>query len=332
MTPDDDLTPQLSQAFADRHLALAPSGQFLAEQETAEGMARDADHAKQATDWLRSMGMGDALPSPSDYDYPAMIRDSVYPTKDGAGRVPLPPKYWKPGRMIVGGVDLATGQRITSRAPLEDRILGLAVEEDESGGPDVGDVISTLHADDLAELSTRERRSLEAWMESHGVSVRTGERLPGDGMLAAGPTGTRTDVPSGPGVRINEPTGTVGPIPRNKVEEVVGTLGNWIQQMAGELDKVGVKIPIPFTGGSVNPTLKDLTVGDIGRVLEDVSYGFYPFTGGNAATGGIGTFGLKPDALEVLNAAPVAGAVAKGVAKGAKALDPLTEPLKVQFP
>ena len=100
MISDDDLSPQLAQAFADRHLSLAPSGRFLAEQEAADTATRDAEHATQASDWLRSQGLGDALPSPNDYDYTAMIRDAVYPTKDGAGRVPLPPKYWKPGRMM----------------------------------------------------------------------------------------------------------------------------------------------------------------------------------------------------------------------------------------
>ena len=193
MTPDDDLTPHLSQAFADRYLATSPSGRYLAEQEAADSATRDAEHQSAAHEWLRSQGLGDALPSPEDYDYPAMIRDSVFPTKDGAGRVPLPPKYWKPGRMIVGGVDLATGQRILSRTPLEDRVLGDAIEADEAGGPDVGDALSTLHVDDLAELSTRERRSLEAWMESHGV------------MIAAGPSQTRTDAPTGYYPRPNRP-------------------------------------------------------------------------------------------------------------------------------
>ena len=311
MISDDDLSPQLAQAFADRHLSLAPSGRFLAEQEAADTATRDAEHATQASDWLRSQGLGDALPSPNDYDYTAMIRDAVYPTKDGAGRVPLPPKYWKPGRMIVGGMDLATGQRITSRAPLEDRILGLAVEEDESGGPDVGDVISTLHADDLAELSTRERRSLEAWMESHGVVLAAG---PSKTMTDAGPVGQHTKP------RVNEQTGTVGPIPRDNTHAAVGRLGEWVQTLADQLDKLGVTIPTPW--GDVNPTLKDLTVGDIGRVLQDIADGFDPITGGNLATGGVGTYGLKPDALELLNAAPAAGVVVKGVTKGAKVLAP----------
>ena len=54
MTPDDDLTPSLLQAFTDRHLSMAPSGQFLAEQEASDAQAKDAEQQTAARDWLRS--------------------------------------------------------------------------------------------------------------------------------------------------------------------------------------------------------------------------------------------------------------------------------------
>lgn len=131
-----------------------------------------------------------------------------------------------------------------------------------------------------------------------------------DGVqLAAGPSSTRTDAPAGAGM------GEIKPIPRNPLQEVIGKLGDAIQSGAEKIDFDVIGLP-----GVGSLTLKDLTVGDIGKVLQDISYGFYPVRGGNEATGGIGTFGLKPDpALELLNAAPAVGAAGKAAVKGAKA-------------
>ena len=131
-----------------------------------------------------------------------------------------------------------------------------------------------------------------------------------EGMqLAAGPSSTRTDAPAGAGM------GEIKPIPRNPLQEVIGKLGDAIQSGAEKIDFDVIGLP-----GVGSLTLKDLTVGDIGKVLQDISYGFYPVRGGNEATGGIGTFGLKPEpALELLNAAPAVGAAGKAAVKGAKA-------------
>lgn len=126
-----------------------------------------------------------------------------------------------------------------------------------------------------------------------------------DGMqLAAGPSQTVSDA--GP---------SIGPIPRNTFQTAVGKLGELIQSGAEKIDFDVIGLP-----GVGSMTLKDLTVGDLGKVLQDMSYGFMPVRGGNVATGGIGTFGLKADpAMELLNAAPAVVSVAKGAAKAAKA-------------
>lgn len=127
-----------------------------------------------------------------------------------------------------------------------------------------------------------------------------------DGMqLAAGPSQTRSDAGGG--------MGEIKPIPRNRAQEALGFVGELLTKAGVQLDQYGLDVP-----GLGRITLKDLTVGEAGKVLEDMSYGFMPVRGGNSATGGIGTFGLKPDAsMELLNVAPAAGAVAKAGVKGA---------------
>lgn len=135
-----------------------------------------------------------------------------------------------------------------------------------------------------------------------------GETAPSvDGMqLAAGPSQTASDAGNG--------MGEIKPIPRNKAQEALGFVGEMLTKAGVQLDQYGLDVP-----GLGRITLKDLTVGDAGKVLEDMSYGFYPVKGGNAATGGIGTYGLKADpALELMNVAPAAGAVAKAGVKGAE--------------
>lgn len=118
-------------------------------------------------------------------------------------------------------------------------------------------------------------------------------------------------APSEP-VMVADASGTIGPIPRNDFQQAIGKLGELIQAGAEKIDFNVIGLP-----GVGSLTLKDLTVGDLGKVLQDISYGFYPITGGNSATGGIGTYGLKPEpTMDLLNAVPAAGAVAKGVTKG----------------
>lgn len=108
-------------------------------------------------------------------------------------------------------------------------------------------------------------------------------------------------------------TDSVREIPRNSVEKAIGNLGAWITSLAEQLDKFGIKIKVPGTDAEFNPTLKDITVGELGRVLEDISYGFYPVSGKGVTTG------LKSDAAELLNL-PVLSAPVAAAAKGVKAV------------
>lgn len=127
-----------------------------------------------------------------------------------------------------------------------------------------------------------------------------------DGMFGARHPGFTTQQAEG--------VGEVKEIERTKMQQAIGTMGAWIQSLAEQLDKYGVTIRIPGTDAELNPTLKDVTVGDLGKVLEDISFGFYPTKGAGMTTQ------LKPEAAELLNL-PVLGApvVAAGkvVAKGA---------------
>jgi hypothetical protein len=302
MTPDDDLTPSLLQAFTDRHLATAPSGQFLAEQEASDAATKDAERQTAARDWLRTQGLGDSVPSPNDYDYGRMFDDGIYPSKDAAGRVPLPPQYWKPGRMLIGGRDIATGQRIASRVPLEDRILS-GVEDDE---PDDGDGISTLTQDDIAELSSRERRVLEAWMESHGV------------MIAAGPSQTRTDAPTGYYPKPNRPP-TLDDLKQRGTDVwdvLAGALKGGVAQTLGLPGDVESLIRMLTGGEQVMPTTEDME-----KKLPPV----IPPTLSSLVTGGgqreaNAAYGETAGEFIGLGKAPTA--IAKGVVKGAQALGP----------
>lgn len=131
-------------------------------------------------------------------------------------------------------------------------------------------------------------------------------------MLAAGPSSTVTDAPA-----------SIGPIPRNKAQEALGFVGDLLTKAGVQLDKVGVDVPVL---GRI--TMKDLTVGDMGKVLEDMSYGFMPVRG----AGGIGgTTGLKPEAAELLNAAPAVGLATKAAVKGAKAAAPVAAQMAEQM-
>lgn len=180
---DDDLTSGAQAFFEQRARDTSEAMTFARRQQDETDAVTDAEHQQQARDWVRSQGLGDALPSPDDYDYPRMIREGVIPTKDGANRVPLPPQYWKPGRLLVNGVDLATGQRVLSRVPLEDRVLGLAQDGDEDAA-DVRTILSQAGPEHLDEIPPTQRRALDAWMEHHGIMVAQG-----------GTQGTATDAP-----------------------------------------------------------------------------------------------------------------------------------------
>lgn len=114
--------------------------------------------------------------------------------------------------------------------------------------------------------------------------------------------------------------GTVGKPYRSPGMEAVGSLADLLEMLGQYAAKAGVTVP---QGSPVMPgaslTLRDLTIGDLPRVLEDISYGMGPMKGGNYATGGIGTMGrVDPQIFELLNAAPAVGLAMNGAKKAGK--------------
>lgn len=108
-----------------------------------------------------------------------------------------------------------------------------------------------------------------------------------------------------------QPEASIRPIPRNMFQQAIGKFGEALSAAGVQLDKVGIDIPAL---GRV--TLKDLTVGEAGKVIENMSYGFMPTRG----AGGIGgTAGLKPEAAELLNV-PIVGTAAKAAGTVARAI------------
>lgn len=102
----------------------------------------------------------------------------------------------------------------------------------------------------------------------------------------------------------------------------LGLLADAVNTYANRAEKVGFTVPqwFPMLAGS-NINLKNFTVGDLGRVLEDISYGMPPTNGGNYATGGIGTLGqVDPSMLELANALPFLGLAGKGIRRAGKVL------------
>lgn len=112
--------------------------------------------------------------------------------------------------------------------------------------------------------------------------------------------------------------GSVGIPYRGTLAEMVGRGGTAAQRLAQALDQYGARIP----GTQSRISLKDLTLGDAGQVLENTSYGMPPTTGGNYATGGLGTIGASPQAMELFNLGGVASGTVKGAQVGAKVLGP----------
>jgi len=138
-----------------------------------------------------------------------------------------------------------------------------------------------------------------------------------DTMLAAAPTTEPTGQVTVSGFQpqqvrtdVQPELGVARPIPQNKAQEALGYLGELLTKAGVQLDKVGIDIPVL---GRIS--LKDLTVGESGKVLEDMALGFYPIEGAGGFISG--TTRIKPDpALELLNIAPIAGAAAKVAGKG----------------
>jgi hypothetical protein len=204
----DDDRRDLLQSFERRGYLLSDAGQFEMQDERAQSEQQTQAAREAATTWRRSLGAGDTVPGHDAYDYEAMARDEVWPKPDGAGRVPLSPRYWKPGRMVLAGYDLATGRRILSSAPLEERLLSGQIDT-EPDAEDIDEILSQATPEDFAELAPAERRSLESWMESHGV------------VLAQGGTGTMTDAGPGYGMRPDgspKGSGFLGPLKNKRGE------------------------------------------------------------------------------------------------------------------
>jgi hypothetical protein len=112
--------------------------------------------------------------------------------------------------------------------------------------------------------------------------------------------------------------GSIGAPQRSTLAQMLGNTGTAAQRLAAALDQYGARIP----GTQARITLKDLTLGDAGQVMEDWSYGSPPTTGGNYATGGIGTMGVQPRAMDLLNLGGVAGGAVQAGKTGARVLGP----------
>jgi hypothetical protein len=146
---------------------------------------------------------------------------------------------------------------------------------------------------------------------------QTDDSQPQDAMLAAGPIAEPDGQVTVSGVQpqqvktdVQPALGVARPIPQNKAQEALGYIGELLTKAGVQLDKVGIEIPVL---GRVS--LKDLTVGESGKVLEDMALGFYPIEGAGGFISG--TTRIKPDpALELLNIAPIATATAKVAGKG----------------
>jgi hypothetical protein len=106
-----------------------------------------------------------------------------------------------------------------------------------------------------------------------------------------------------------EDTASIQNIPRTQLEEMMGNIGSAIQTGAEYLDFAVIGLPDVGT-----LSLKDLTVGDLGKVMEAMSYGFTPTTGEGQ------TLRPTPEALDLLNAIPAFQAANKAIKYGVKGL------------
>lgn len=116
-----------------------------------------------------------------------------------------------------------------------------------------------------------------------------------DGVqLAAGSSETRTDIGE---AKLIKPVGAMG---------ALKTIGEAIQSGAEKIDFDVLGLP-----GIGTLTLKDLTVGNLGKVLVDIAEGFPPITGKGET--------LKPtmESIELINAAPVVASTVKLAKKAA---------------
>lgn len=212
MLPDES---DISNAFERRSFALSEAGGYERSFDARQQEAMTARMAEKAEAYVQGLGLGDTIPSPHEYDYGAMLADGFHPKPDGAGRLPLPPQYWKPGMLVVRGVDLATGERVSSGVSLEDMVI--------DGAQDEGEALMTepLTPEDFAGLGIPERNSLEAWLGTRGMQVVAG---PAQQMSPA------KDAKAGPRPQQKEGAGDVG---MAMMDMLAGALKGGVAQTLG---------------------------------------------------------------------------------------------------
>lgn len=128
------------------------------------------------------------------------------------------------------------------------------------------------------------------------------------------PEALPVDVPPKPMADAAPGQAVIQEIPRNPLEQAVGMMGKFLTSVGVPLDQVGIDFP-----GLGRITLKDITVGESGKIIEDLSYGFTPTDGGGLQTR------LKPEVLDI----PIGGAV---TAVGSKVLPAVGKRLKKMAP
>lgn len=316
--PSDDLTAQFRAAFEQRAYQTSDAARYEQEQETLDADASRQKNDQAGRDFIQGLGLGDTLPSLEDYDYGKMLADGVHPRPDEQGRLPLPPRYFRAGKLVIDGVDLATGQRITSRVSLEDRILANTLDDD--GEPDDPHALLMTALDDpSSELTPSERASLMAWRKQR-ASLNPPSMMPDQPVRVAdalGSSDTRTDAqsPLGPlWPQQADPFETpkhpiietlMGPKTEQPLKEQIfgqrglHALGGAVTALSGILDQAGFTFEAFDT--KFNPTLNDVTLGHLGKVLQDISKGDYPVDKNT----GIPTL----ESLELLGLFPLAGGV-----------------------
>lgn len=275
------------RAFEDRAFALSEAGAYERDYDSRQQAAVAAKGAEAAEKYIASLGLGDMIPSPAEYDYGAMLADGFHPKPDGAGRLPLPPQYWKPGQLVVRGVDLATGQRVGSKVSLEDMVV--------DGAQDEGEALMTepLKAEDLAGLSIPERNSLEAWLQTRGMQVV-----------------------AGPAQKMAAKDAKQGPQPQKTTAADVGV--GMLDMLAGAL-KGGVAQTLGLPG-DVESLVRMLTNKGDGQVLpttDAVSAALPP-----VVPDGDPNRAASVDAGRVVGETVGLGGMVKGAAKAAKAVAP----------
>lgn len=236
----------LLRAFEQRAYARSEAGQFEQDEERRRADERQAQHAAMGSDWLRGLGLGDTVPSPDDYDYGRMLSEGVYPKPDEQGRLPLPPRYFKPGRLVLDGLDVATGRRVESRVSLEDRVLADGIDLDGDGVPDIPLAALGRALDgEGSELTPAERRSLSAWFDS--------QRDPEPVQLAMGSRGRPGNQRVNVGETLTDAgTGLLDMLAGALKGATAATMG-----LPGDIESL-VRMLSGSEGGQVMPTTEDM--------------------------------------------------------------------------